>query len=121
VRAPEPLHDPQEVVDALVALCTNPKDEKIVGADGVVKITMKKLLPRVAESMATKQMHKTQFEDSPPAPSSRGAVDAPSPIGTEVSAGRRASGRQKEQKERAHQSQETQPAPGKPARGPTQG
>jgi short-subunit dehydrogenase len=89
VRPPEPLHDPQDVVDVLVALCTNPRDEKIVGGDGLVKVAMKRLLPAVAEAMATKQMHKTQFEDAPRAPTTRGAVEAPTPIGTEVSAGRR--------------------------------
>ncbi len=110
VRAPEPLHDPQEVVDALVALCRNPKDEKIVGADGVVKIAMKRLMPGAAESMATKQMHKTQFEDAPPAPSTRGAVEAPTPIGEDVSAGRLKSGHQKEQKQRAKEAQGKSPA-----------
>ena len=109
VRAPEPLHDPQEVVDVLVALCTNPRDERIVGADGVVKIAMKKLLPSAAEGMATKQMHKTQFEDAPPAPSTRGAVEAPTPIGTEVSAGRRMSGHQRKQKERAKEARGESP------------
>jgi short-subunit dehydrogenase len=105
VRAPEPLHDPQEVVDALVALCRNPRDEKIVGGDGVVKIAMKRLLPGAAESMATKQMHKTQLEDAPPAPTTRGAVEAPTPIGEDVSAGRLESGYQKDQKRRAKRSQ----------------
>jgi hypothetical protein len=105
VRAPEPLHDPQEVIDALVALCKDPRDEKIVGADGVVKIAMKRLLPGAAESMATRQMYKTQFEDAPPAPTTRGAVEAPTPIGEDVRAGRLKSGYQKEQKERAKRSQ----------------
>ena len=45
VQAPPPLHDPQDVVDALVSLVENPKDSKIVGADGVVKILLKSWRP----------------------------------------------------------------------------
>ena len=39
--------------------------------------------------LAAKQVHKTQFEQSPLAPEAPGAVRAPVPGGTEVSAGRR--------------------------------
>jgi short-subunit dehydrogenase len=62
VRAPEPLHDPQDVVQTLVRLVVDPKDREIVGADGVIKILMKRLAPRLEETLAA---------DSP------GAVRAP--------------------------------------------
>jgi len=89
VEAPSPLHDPQDVVDALVGLALDPEDEKIVGSDGIVKVLLKKLLPSAAEKMGAKQMHRTQMEKAPPGPDTEGAVIRPIPAGTEVSAGRR--------------------------------
>lgn len=88
VQAPAPLHDPENVVDAIVRLAENPKDKEIVGADGIVKVLIKNLAPRVSERLAAKQMHVLQMENAPPAPSSSGAVRTPIEEGTEVSAGR---------------------------------
>jgi NAD(P)-dependent dehydrogenase (short-subunit alcohol dehydrogenase family) len=89
IEAPKPLHDPQNVVETIVRLALDPQDKEIVGADGVVKILMKALAPKLEEKMAAKQMHKTQFEKPPAAPDSPGAVRSPVPQGTGVSAGRR--------------------------------
>jgi len=89
VKAPSPLHDPENVVKAIVRLAHDPEDKEIVGADGVVKLAMSNLMPRATEKMGAKQMHKTQMEKPRPAPNSPGAVHAPMPEGTEVSAGRR--------------------------------
>jgi short-subunit dehydrogenase len=77
VTPPKPLHDPQNVVDALVRLARNPKDEEIVGGDGIVKILMNRLMPGVAEKLSGKLMQDTQIEKPPPAPDSPGAVRAP--------------------------------------------
>lgn len=88
VQAPQPLHDPQNVVDTLVRLARDPKDQKIVGADGVVKVLLKKLAPGVAEKLGARSVHKRQIEQAPPAPDSPGAVRQPSRVGTRVSAGR---------------------------------
>lgn len=74
VPPPRPLHDPDDVVETLVRLAANPKDREIVGADGIVKILLKQLAPRLAENLAAKQVHKTQFEESP-----AGTRDAPRP------------------------------------------
>jgi hypothetical protein len=79
------------VVETLMRLATDPKDREIVGADGIVKILLKQVAPGLSESLTARQMHKTQFEEAPPAPETPGAVRAPIPEGTEVSAGRRAS------------------------------
>jgi short-subunit dehydrogenase len=89
VQAPEPLHDPADVVEAIVRLAQDPKDREIVGADGIVKVLMKSLMPGVAEKIAAKQMHRTQMEQAPPGHDSPGAVRSPMPGGTNVSAGRR--------------------------------
>jgi short-subunit dehydrogenase len=88
VQAPEPLHDPEDVVETLFRLAQNPKDKEIVGGDGVVKILMKSLMPGVTEKAAAKHMHKIQIKKAPPAPDSPGAVRSPSGEGTEVSGGR---------------------------------
>jgi short-subunit dehydrogenase len=90
VQAPAPLHDPQNVVDTIVRLVKNPKDRSIVGSDGIVKIVLKRIAPAVEEKVASWQMRRTQMEKSPPTGDSPGAVRAPTPEGTGVSAGRRA-------------------------------
>jgi short-subunit dehydrogenase len=91
VEAPKPLHDPQNVVDTIVRLVRDPTDQEIVGADGVVKILMHRLAPGLEEKLAGRIMHRTQMEKARRAPDSPGAVRAPVPEGTEVSAGRRSS------------------------------
>jgi hypothetical protein len=89
VTPPKPLHDPKNVVDALVALIEDPKDTKIVGADGIVKIAMKNLVPALEEKIAAKFMHRTQIENPPPTGDSPGAVRNPVREGTEVRRTRR--------------------------------
>jgi NAD(P)-dependent dehydrogenase (short-subunit alcohol dehydrogenase family) len=89
IEPPKPLHDPYDVVETIVRLARDPKDKEIVGADGLVKILMKKLMPGVQEKAAATIMHRTQMEKAPPAADSPNALRAPIPSGTEVSAGRR--------------------------------
>jgi len=89
VNPPAPLHDPQDVVDALVNLVQEPHKERIVGADGVVKVVMKRLSETAASKVGTAQMHKTQMVQPPPGPDTPGAVKQPMEQGTEVSAGNR--------------------------------
>jgi short-subunit dehydrogenase len=88
VQAPTPLHDPQNVIEALVGLARNPKDQKIVGADGIAKILLKNVAPRTEEKLGAKQIHKAQMEDAPPAPETDGAVLSPMPTGTSIRGGR---------------------------------
>lgn len=88
VQAPDPLHDPQNVIDAVVGLARDPRDEKIVGADGVAKILLKRLAPDAESKLASKQMHKTQVEEAPHAADTSGAVKSPMHKGTDVDAGR---------------------------------
>jgi short-subunit dehydrogenase len=89
VTPPTPLHDPSDVVESLVRLAKNPKDREVVGADGVVKILLKKLAPGVQEKLAGKMMKSTQMDRPPPAPDSPNALRQPMRGGTGVSAGRR--------------------------------
>lgn len=87
--APDPLHDPDDVVETLVRLAYDPKDSEIVGADGTVKLVMKRLAPGLSKKMAAKQVHRSQIEKAPPGPDKPGAVRRPMAEGTEVSGGRR--------------------------------
>ena len=89
ITPPSPLHDPQDVVDAIVRLARDPEDKEVVGADGVVKLALAKVLPKVSEKLGAKQMHKTQMQKPPTAGDSPGAVRSPMREGTDVSAGRR--------------------------------
>jgi short-subunit dehydrogenase len=89
VTPPKPLHDPQNVVDAIVRIAENPEDKEIVGADGIAKLVLANVLPGVSEKVGAKQMHKTQMEKPGPAADSPGAVRAPMPEGAGMSAGRR--------------------------------
>ncbi len=88
VQAPTPLHDPDNVVETLVRLVENPKDKEIVGADGVIKLLLKNLVPPLEEKLAARQIHRTQMEKAPPAPDSPGAVRRPIREGRDVSGGR---------------------------------
>jgi len=89
ITAPKPLHDPQNVVDAIVRVAQDPEDKEVVGADGKVKLALSNVLPKVAEKIGAKQMHKTQMKKPPAANDSKGAVPAPMHEGREVSGGRR--------------------------------
>ncbi len=88
VQAPTPLHDPQNVIDALVGLARDPKDQKIVGADGIAKIFLKNVMPGAEEKMGARQIHKTQMENAPTAADTDGAVLSPIPTGTAIRGGR---------------------------------
>jgi short-subunit dehydrogenase len=89
IEPPSPLHAPGDVVETLVRLAIEPKDQEIVGGDGVVKVLAKKLVPGAAQAAAARIMHHTQMEKPPPAADTPGAVRAPIATGTEVSVGRR--------------------------------
>lgn len=87
VNPPEPLHDPFEVVSAIVETARRPTDEAIIGGDGVLKVALRSLLPSLAEKVTSKQMHRTQIELPPAAGDTPGALHAPVPKGTTVRGG----------------------------------
>lgn len=89
VVPPKPLHDPKEVVEAILEVARDPEDERIVGGDGVLKVAMANLMPGVTEKAAAKVMQKEQIERAPLAPDSPGAVHEPTRKGTEVDSKRR--------------------------------
>jgi short-subunit dehydrogenase len=88
-KAPQPLHDPHDVVETILRLARDPHDTEIVGGDGVVKVLLKSLAPGLAKKLGARQMHKTQMESAPLAAAKPGAVRVPMQEGTGVSGGRR--------------------------------
>jgi len=89
IQAPKPLHDPEDVVETLVRLARDPKDREMVGADGRIKVLMKKLAPKAQDAVDAKMMHRMQIEKAPPGEDSSKAVHEPMEAGAEVTAGRR--------------------------------
>lgn len=88
VQAPIPLHDPHDVVVAIIEVARDPTSERMVGGEGVMKVALRGLMPSASERAEAKQMHKLQIEDAPPGPDSAGAVQHPMEEGTEVYGGR---------------------------------
>ncbi|HEY2338767.1 MAG TPA: SDR family NAD(P)-dependent oxidoreductase [Burkholderiales bacterium] len=81
LAAPESLFDPQNVVETIVRLAADPRDRRIVGRDGEVTIPNLSLADKAPAQPPSKRPGSSN--DSP------GAVRAPVPQGTGVSAGRR--------------------------------
>ncbi|WP_457661549.1 SDR family oxidoreductase [Sinorhizobium medicae] len=59
VRPPTPLHDPENVADAILTAARDPSNEDIVGWDGAIKIAAKRFLPGAADAVMARMMHKT--------------------------------------------------------------
>jgi hypothetical protein len=81
LEAPESLFDPRNVIEAIVRLAVDPRDAQIVGRDGGVRI------PNL--SLADKAPARPPAKKPGSASDSPGAVRAPMPQGTGISAGRR--------------------------------
>jgi short-subunit dehydrogenase len=86
VVPPPPVHDPTEVVEAIVSLALDPtRDETIVGAAGKASAATARVSRAAAEAMMSRA-HGRQME-APLAPPSEGSLTRPSPIGTGVTGG----------------------------------
>jgi len=83
-----PLYDPQETIDVILRLASDPEDEVAVGNAAKVSTFLHNVAPGVTEAIMGRQVHKAQMEDAPPAPDTPGALTDPSPIGTGVTGGR---------------------------------
>ena len=84
-----PVYDPQEVIDTIVGLATQPKDEVQVGTAGTATALFHQFAPGLTEKMMGKQTHTAQMEKAAPAPDTQGNLIEPSPGvgGTEVTGG----------------------------------
>ncbi len=79
-----PLDDAQKVIDVLVDLAINPRDEAPVGMGSGINTFLHNVAPALSEALMGKITHSAQIEKAPPAPSTPGNLQAPTPQGSEV-------------------------------------
>jgi short-subunit dehydrogenase len=82
---PPPVHDPAEVVDAMLSLAREPRDEVTVGSAAKMAVATNRVSPALAEKMMARS-HRKQL-DAPEAPNSDGTLLEPAPFGTGVRGG----------------------------------
>ncbi len=82
-----PVYKPEEVVEAIVRLATEPEDEVSIGGAGKFMIFAHNLAPGLAENMMGRRVHKHLTEEAPPAKDTSGNLMEPTPVGSSVSGG----------------------------------
>ena len=82
-----PTYDPREVVETIVGLAKNPKDEVTVGTSAKFATLLHQFFPGMVESMMAKQTRKAELQDSPQGHEGSGSLHTPMPTGTEVKGG----------------------------------
>jgi NAD(P)-dependent dehydrogenase (short-subunit alcohol dehydrogenase family) len=82
-----PTYDPKEVVDTIVGLATEPKDEVSVGTAAKVSNFAHQLFPGVVEKMMARQTRKAEFDDARPEGATSGSLHEPMESGTGVRGG----------------------------------
>jgi short-subunit dehydrogenase len=73
-----PVYDPQQVVDVIVKLATEPQNEITVGTAATISVFAHKVAPGITEAVMGQQAHQAQIEEAPEAPDSPGTVHEPS-------------------------------------------
>lgn len=87
IGLPNPIHDPQLVIDTIVRLATEPEDEVIIGNAGRLVNAVHNLVPGAIENLFGSQAHRLQFDNTSPAQTTSGAVQQPMQVGTQVEGG----------------------------------
>jgi NAD(P)-dependent dehydrogenase (short-subunit alcohol dehydrogenase family) len=82
-----PTYDPKEVVDTIVGLATEPRDEVSVGTAAKVSNFAHHLFPGLVEKMMARETRKAQYEKAPPGRETSGSLHEPMPSGTDVRGG----------------------------------
>jgi short-subunit dehydrogenase len=80
------MDDPQIVVDAIVAACTDPKEEQPVGPKARVSDLSHHLLPDLTERLSA-DVAQHEVDKASPMPHTTGSIYTPSPEGTGVDGG----------------------------------
>lgn len=78
------IDDAENVVDAIVGLIDDPKDEIDVSIQSKGSVLGRHLTPGLTETVSAKVVHKYLMEDAPPADNTSGNIHTPSEAGTEV-------------------------------------
>lgn len=79
-----PLDDAQKVIDVLVDLATNPRDESPVGMGSGINTFLHNVAPGLSEAIMSKITHTAQIEKAPPAPPTPGNLRESTAQGSEV-------------------------------------
>jgi len=82
-----PTYDPKEVVETIVGLATDPKDEVDVGTAAKVFDFAHHLFPGLVEKMMARQTRKSEFDKAKPAETTSGSLHEPMESGTGVKGG----------------------------------
>ena len=90
------MDDPIKVVDIIVRATVYPREEVPTGWKARGAYWSHRIAPDVAERLAADIAHKAQYESSPPAPATSGAVHRPMPGTTGISGGVRERMRQED-------------------------
>lgn len=90
------MDDPMKVVDIIVRATVYPREEVPTGWKARGAYWSHRIAPDVAERLAADIAHKAQYESSPPAPATSGAVHRPMPGTTGISGGVRERMRQED-------------------------
>jgi hypothetical protein len=83
------MDDPQIVVDAIVAACTDPKEQHPVGPKGRAANVSHQLFPDLTERLSA-NIVKSEVEKAGPLPDTTGSIYQPMAEGTTVDGGIRA-------------------------------
>jgi len=90
------MDDPMKVVDIIVRATVYPREEVLTGWKARGAYWSHRIAPDVTEHLAADIAHKAQYETSPPAPATSGAVHRPMPGTTGISGGVRERMRQED-------------------------
>ena len=75
---------PQKIVDAVVWVALNPREELPVGWKAALATAGHRIAPDLSERIAADVMHRHQIEKAPPAPNTAGSLHWPLPAGRGV-------------------------------------
>jgi len=87
VRPVPPVYDPQKVIDTIVDLARNPRDEVVVGTAGRLGNVQYRVSPKMMERFMGRNTHKAQMETEGTARHHSGSIFEPMSSGTEVRGG----------------------------------
>jgi short-subunit dehydrogenase len=81
-KLPDPLDDPQDVADAILAAAVKPTRATKVGATAKLNTFVSKFAPSIGDKMSAKQAENQQYDERPRDPD--GTLDKPSETGGRV-------------------------------------
>lgn len=87
VRPIPPVYDPKKVIDTIVDLAQNPRDEVVVGTAGKFGSAQYRIAPKLVERFMGRHAHRAQREVEGTAGESSGSVFEPMSSGTDIYGG----------------------------------